>query len=257
MRLSCLLLGTALAFSSCASLKGPPTLTTNTVLSTQYNFRGVPKDARGVIMADATVAAAVAQGGTASATVWGNMGLSDETGDAVFPDDNAREFTEIDGIVDYARTIGVISASFGLINYNFPNVGAESTSEVYAGARWDGLPLHPSLKVFYDFDSFGGFYIQGDISHLFTFNEKTTLEAGITLGWMSDEQAKGYFAINESGVSDNTLRAVGRYVLSDHTTLSAGVYYTSVLDSGLRDGLQALGVEDDNFWAALGMSWHL
>lgn len=257
MRLPSLLVCAAALVSSCASLKGPPTLTTNTVASTQYNFRGVPQDARGVIMADATVAAAVESGGTASATVWGNLDLTDETGHAAFPDDNARNFSEIDGIVDYARKIGPISASFGFINYNFPNSGGESTTEVYAGARWEDVILHPSLKVFYDFDVLNGLYIQGDISHSLAVNEKTSVEFGITLGWMSDEQGKGYFGINESGISDNTLRAVGRYTLNEHTSFTAGVYYTAVLDSGLRDGLQAADIEDDNLWATLGVSWSL
>lgn len=256
MRLPLTLAIAALA-AACSSLKGPPTLTTNAVLGTQYNFRGVPQDARGVIMADATVAAAVEQGGTASATVWGNLGLTDDTGDAAFPDDNARVFSEIDAIVDYARKIGPVSASFGFVNYNFPNSGGESTTEVYAGGRWEEMLLRPSLKVFYDFDVLNGLYIQGDLSHVLAVNEQVSVEFGTTLGWMSDEQAKGYFFINESGVSDSTWRAVGRYTLNAHTTLSAGVYYTSVLDSGLRDGLQAAGIEDDNLWATLGVSWSL
>lgn len=241
--------------AGCSSLQGPPAVSTNVGASSQYVFRGVPQNAKGVVQADATVAFNTYCGGVASGTAWGNVDLDDDTGDAVFVDGNGGDLSEFDVIVDYARTFGAVSASVGVSNYNFPNFVGRSTTEVYAGASLADAPLAPSLTAYYDVDQVTGLYLSGAIGHGFALSERWNLALGLTLGYADDDQAAFYFFGADGGLTDLLASAALTYGLSDSSSLTATLGHAWLIDSDVKDAVDAAGIDTENLVLAIGYGW--
>jgi len=113
--------------------------------------------------------------------VWGSFALADR---------GVRMDTdEIDLTVAYAWTIAPgWEATAGLIGYGYGfardfSIRDDASLEVFAAVAGTGLPLSPTLSVYYDFNLGNGFYVSLGGSHEFELNETVKVELGGLIGF--------------------------------------------------------------------------
>ena len=188
-------------------------------------------------------------------TTWGNMDLSNDTGDAPFPDGNGGEVTEIDLIGWYSRRIGDVDYEFGLINYSFPSGVGGSTNEAYVSASWEAVGIDMGFSVFYDFDELDDYYANFGVGHSFELDNNLSLDAGVSVGAMGEGQAEAYFGTKDSGLADLNANVTLNYQMDAHCSTFLGVNSTSVLSSDFEDSVKTAGYTDSDIWFSLGMAW--
>jgi hypothetical protein len=180
-------------------------------------------------------------------TVWSSIDL---TGDLV----GAGQFNEVDLTLDYTHEFpGVekLSYSVGIIDYQFPNTGWDSTNEVYGGLAAD-VPLSPAIRWYYDFDEIDGSYVQLSLGHtlekLHQWRDDCycDLQLGASVGYGSAGYNDGYFGVDEGAFNDLTLSA-GLPVSFGKWTLKPVVAYSTMLN----DDIRAATAHSDNLWAGL------
>ena len=250
----------ALASSSCTALLAPdpsPSYSASAGYATAYWFRGTPIHERGVYQGYLTASANTADGGTLSGGTWVNMDGSNDPGDAINPRGNGGKFTEIDLWVGYSRSIGPVSTSVGISNYNFPNGVGGSTTEAYLALSTQALGFSQSASFYYDFDEIEGWYGNLAASRSLTLAEDLSLSLGLSLGLIEADQAAVYFGASESGISDLNASATLTYALDEYSSIFVSVTGVRPLDSDLEDALELAGLSDDGVWAMVGTSWQL
>jgi len=246
--LPCLLIG-------CQSDGPPPGIDTNLGLLSQYNFRGVPQNDEGVFQADTTVTMATENDGTIGFTAWGNMDLKNDTGDAVFPDGNGGDFSEIDLTAFCSRRVGDHVFSIGVINYNFPNGVGDSTNEIYAGVEAEHFGITSSVTAYFDFDEVEGIYVSGALSRGHEINSKFSAELGVSIAYSDNDHSAVYYGANASGLADLVATGSLAYAYDENTTFSFTVSASTLIDDDLDDAVDAAGIDSDNVWAGLGVGW--
>jgi len=211
----------------------------------QYSFRGMMMTNGPVLQASAT-----AEYRGAHVTVFTNQDM-----DRV----NARRWKvgelDLDAGYDYTREKATISG--GVIRYTFPNTTYVSTTELYAGVS-SSLPLHPSVRGFFDVDAFNGVYVTFDAYHGVTLYRarakvkwEAVLSAGAGLGSANHNVA--YYGARQAGMADvhPTLTlplTLGRWKLTP--TLG----YVTLLTGALRRGFVP---QAHNFFGGVGLAFTL
>ena len=257
-----LFIGAATLMAACASVTKPPAARASLAVGNVYVFRGVPQAENGVLQADMGLSVTDDDGGTFSLTGWGNMNLSDDSGNAIFAsansnaDGNGGNFTEIDLVPEYSRSFGKVTTAVGVVNYNFPSGVGTSTSEVYVAASLDTW-VNPKLTVYYDVDEIRGLYAVGSVSHRWQLGEKLSLEARLSLGFASLDQGNAYWLDRSSGFADLVASIGLSHALSPHVSLTATAAASTIVDDDYRNALDndARNIESDNFWFLVGAAW--
>jgi len=214
-----LLLGTAsLMIAATAAMPaqaGDVSVSTSIDYVSEYVFRGV-SFARGAVQPGIEVSK-----GDFTVGVWTSAAIgeaSDVAGD------------EIDVYASYGFALSdVISASFGATIYHFPDIdgslfdfGGASTLEFNAGLSFD-TSLAPSITAYYDID-LEAFTLEGGVSHSLPVAEKTSLDLGVTAGFVTADGPGDY----EYGVASASLG----YGFTDDVSAYIGANYSlSSIDS--------------------------
>ncbi len=219
--------------------ENPPTVSFDVGSFDRYVWRGLILTDGPVLQPGLTVGR-----GPLSVNVWGNMDLDDVNG-------NGGQFNELDITLAWEKRLGKCDLSVGVINYNFPNTPAVTTTELYVGAGFD-VPAQPAVKIFFDVAETNGTYLTLDAAHAFSSEYddpvgwKLTLSTGI--GWGSAEHNSLYFGADTDGATDFHVGLAFAVTIDGKWTLSQNIVYTSVVDDQLRD----MVVKDG--YAAYGMS---
>ena len=257
-----------------------PSLEASALVSSQYNWRGMVQNERGVIQGAAAASVPFRYGGAFGLKAWANLDLTDETGDAWMPDGHAGEITEVDLTASYSRRIGTVDLSGGAISY-VPANGSEllngrrgGTTEVFATAGGDILPssvfgLYPLLAVHYDGDEADGFYLNGGVFKGFSVIGDLRLDLSISAGYSTGSHSWWTYGVREDGFSDLRGTATISYPLGEATVLAAGVAASAIIDADIRrwietraivrrdpgaaDGFER-GIDTDTVWYTLGVS---
>jgi uncharacterized protein (TIGR02001 family) len=188
-----------------------------------YVWRGVTFNDEGVIQPSLDVSHESGLG----LNVWANFDLGDYDG-AV----DSGEISETDLTVSYAVPVEGIDLSVGLIEYTFPQAGADtSTREVYVSTGY-GLTedLSVSLDVYYDFDEVDGVYGTAGVAYGIAASEEVALELGASLGAADSSFAEAYGG-TDSGLFDWNVSLSGSYALSESVELGAVIAYTDSADT--------------------------
>lgn len=153
--------------------------------------------------------------------VWGNFDIDDYDGGV-----DADNFSEIDLTASYGLTVGNVDVGVGLIEYLFP-AGDPGTREIYLSL---GMPIAGGLSagvdVYYDVDEFHGYYISVGLGYAMDLSDKLSLEAGASLGYVSEE----YSADDEAGMNDYLLSVSLGYAVSDALSVGASINYVGQPD---------------------------
>lgn len=244
--------------ASCESVRGtePSHVSASQVVASAYWFRGTPQSLEPVTQGDVTVHSPLAWGGTLSLITWYSLQLTNGTGDAIVPDGNGGQATEIDIAFHYTDRIGWADVSAGAVGYSFPGVGP-STKEFYVGAGADALGLYHALTLYYDSDMLDDYYVSYQLARGIALDETWSLTLSSLLGYMSDGQAAFYFGADRHGVSDLSVSADLSYHFDENTSAFLKVSGVTVPDDDLSGALDAAGYDARGVWVTLGAAWGL
>jgi hypothetical protein len=249
---------TLLVLAGCAQLRGsePSTVSTSQVVASAYWFRGVPRSLEAVTQGDLQVDTPLATGGILSFVTWYNLQLTNRTGDAVFPDGNGGQNTEIDILLDYTQEFGPATLSAGGVAYHFPQI-LPSTKEAYLTGALDAFGLTHALSAYYDVDLNDDFYLSYQATRGFELDEQWSGALAVLLGYMSDGQAESYFGTRRSGFSDLLLTGALNYHFDENTSMFLKVAGVTVPDDELSDSSDQNGIDETGLWVVLGAAWGL
>jgi uncharacterized protein (TIGR02001 family) len=225
-----------------------------------YVWRGLSLTNKPVLQPDISLGIPL---GGASLTVggWGNVELGAYDGEDDISQGGGTSFnlTEFDPYAEIGFSAGKAELTLGGIGYIYPNdVGATSdanTWEVY-GKVGLGVPLNPSLAVYYDVSKVKGLYVEGSISHDIPLGPKA-LTLGALVGYSSKMDPS---ADDESAnFSDDGLTHVD---LSAEIEFGAGPFsITPTIHGiiGIDDWTKiSKATEDDTkfkLWGGVSISW--
>ena len=239
-----------------------PSVSLGVDAATQYNHRGMPQNATGVLQPSAAVTLPAVADGLMTLSTWGNMDLQDDVGDAWYPDGNALRFSEIDYIATYARRFGDVDTRFGIHNYNLPRgdrfpFGARgSTVELFGHAEYDFQNgWFPFVELRADIDEAEGWYAFAGCAKSIPIDEAFTFEAEAYASYSDSQQADWNYALTHSGFADARLSTKIAWQYDDATTLHALAAFSTMLDSEYRDAFDNNGIDTENAWLALGATW--
>ena len=246
--------------ASCASIRNPDspmTATASVNYASQYWFRGVPQNEAGNLQGSMGVAVPTSNGGTINASAWGNMLLSNDSGDAVMADQNGGEFGEIDLTGSYSQQFGQFAVTTGVVSYNFPNAIGPSTHELFVAAATEWFTLKHTLTLYYDFDLLDDMYLNYMAAKSWGIAEGTNFDLSGMIGYMGADQAEFYFGTDDSGLSDASITAGVSHTWDANTTLFLSGTLVTVIDSDLEDASDNNNFETDGAWITAGVAWSL
>ncbi|MCP3915484.1 MAG: hypothetical protein GY711_08020 [bacterium] len=248
------IIATALLASSCATTVSETSVEGNFAVLDQYNFRGVPQNEEGVVQADWTSTFTRESGDSFYTSAWANFDMKDDVGDAVLPGDAGGTASEIDLIAGYSRELDGVGIDTGIIHYAFPG-GGSSTSELYVGATWALSIGDLAATIYYDVDIVGGLYGRVDLSRDFEIDEATVLSTSAGVAWSDSDHSEAYYGASESDLADFGASVAVNHTLDEATTVGLQVTYTSILGDDLADAVDDAGIEEDNVFAGITLSW--
>ena len=221
------------AQSSFSLLPVAPTVGADAVST--YLFRGVDVTEAPAIQPFATLG--FGNSGL-TASIWSSFALADR--DEVVPLGFARgSLDEVDLTAAYSRAAGPVSFGAGYIAYIFPAGSLDYvTQEVYGTLGAAGIPLAPTLSVYYDFDdgvdaedgnldTIEGVYAQLGVSQRFPIG--LPLDVGANVSWTEQEALRA-----ESGFNDFNVWA-GVPIPFQGITIVPTVGFTQLLEGALID----------------------
>ena len=276
-------LSVALLSAGCLTSQGTrPSLELGLLGATQYNRRGMVENEHGVLQGEAKARVpAGSLGGALQLKAWSNMDLTDDTGDAWFPDGHAGEPTEIDLTAAYGRSLGPIDLSAGVTGYIHPfgseflNGNRGNTTEVFAAAGGEVLPgrafgFYPLFAAFYDPDAVDGFYLNGGVFKGWDLAERLRLLLGASVGYSEQNHSLWTYGFRERGWADLRGTLTLEYRLTESSTIAAGVAASTILDDDIHDwvedravvarrsgGAVERGIDPEAVWGTLGVSWRI
>lgn len=272
-----------------------PTVKLNLVTASQFNHRGMVQNEEWVLVPDISArltpvrAYPTDEGGTFRVQSKGYLNLTEDTGDAWFPDGQGGKFSEIDLKADYSRRFEVLSwpidVAAGVLSYVlpnasfFPNGPRGSTTEVFGNL---GSPFfsdkiysfYPHFAVNYDPDEGDGFYFNAGVGKAVLIAEvldifglkpsggfaakavdSLSFQVDLAVGYSSSRHSFWTYGIREEGFADFTGIGTLSCKLDENTVVSIGVGGASILDEDLRDWFDTINIENDNVWVSFGIGW--
>jgi hypothetical protein len=248
---------------SCIFANGkPPEADVNVQVASQYNFRGQVMTDYPVLQTDASLRLPTKDGGTAVFRAFGNLDLTDHTGEAWMPNDGGGEFTEIDLSAAYARQVGGIDLSAGVVHYSwaegdrFTFTPFPPTTEVFVRVGGEVAGFLPALTVHRDVDEAGGFYVRAELGRDVALLPELHL---LLLGWQgfSDaDHSQWLYRTHDNALADLGGSAILAWDLEPGTQLRFGIAGSTIVDNDLRNWFHGK-VDPDNVWFTIGISWRL
>ena len=272
-----------------------PTVNLNLVTASQFNHRGMVQNEEWVLVPDIGArltpirAYPTDEGGTFRVQSKGYLNLTEDTGDAWFPDGQGGKFSEIDLKADYSRRFEVMSwpidMAAGVLSYVipngsfFPNGPRGSTTEIFGNL---GSPIfseepyrfYPHFAVNYDPDEADGFYFNAGIGKGTLISEildifglkpsggfaakvvdSLSFQIDVGVGYSSARESFWNYGLSEEGFADFTGTGTLSCKIDKNTVVSVGVGGSSIIDQDLRDCFDTINIENDNVWVIFGIGW--
>jgi uncharacterized protein (TIGR02001 family) len=233
-------------------------------LNSNYNWRGLSLTNKPVIQPDVWLSAYGLTGG-----VWANVEPSKYDGSNDLSEGGGARsgIAEIDYWVEYARSFTNVNAKVGWVayTYNKDNAGIGNifnTSEIYGQVSLSGMPVTPTLAVWYDIDNVKGAYIQGQLVYGVKVTPAFTLNLGALAGLSAGQEVNTSPTSNEAA---NFAKSGLTHVdLSAGTSLSAGplsiapsLHFQISHDAATKVNGADLGNQDkgSKIWFGVTVSW--
>ncbi len=232
------------------------------VFSTQHHFRGIPNNEEEVLQPAVTGFVDTTRNGTIEVGVEGNVDLSDNNGDAWFPDDQAWDFSLLTFHGSYTETVEGFDLTGGLVSY----VPSERDEFPFADERGEtrelflliGRPFgdyYSTVSIHRDIDEARGWYLNGAIVREFPVDEAWTFGLQGSMGYSDDDQAEWDYGIEERGVSDLRGTATFTYQVTESFSIRGSANASTIVDDDIADWFDLIGIDKKNYWATLGVRW--
>lgn len=235
--------------------------------ASQFNHRGMPFNAKGVLQANAAVDLPTKNGGALVLKTFANIDLSNET-DGWLPDGHGGKVSQADFILQYDQALSEkVDLSVGYHNYLLPN-GLEfpfgergETKEIFATFVMNGLPVTPRVELRYDVDEVEDFYGRLGVTKAFQLDEKSGLTADLTLGFSGEDQSLWNYGVAESGLADLIATVTYDVDVAPRTTFFVQAAGSTILDDDIKDwfdimGASRDGIDSENAWIVVGVNWN-
>ena len=246
-----------------------PSVSLGGVVASKFVHRGMVNVDRPVFQPTMSMSLPTENGDSISVTARGNMDLSNNNGNAWFPNGHAGRFSQIDFIGTYSHQLTeTINIRGGLFSYNLPNgqefsrdgsgPGEErgGTTEVFVVASANVLETTPYVSWHYDFDEVRSAYYRLGITESFEINDEWNVVLDGSLGYAASGQADWLYDLDESGFADLRGFAKVNYLYDNRTTISAGIHGSTLVNGTLRDWSTNIGdIDSDPIWFSLGVNW--
>jgi hypothetical protein len=225
--------------------------------SSAYVFRGlVMNDGLGADI-QGSVDLPAGEDTALSGYVWGHLDQSGDPADGALESGNDSRFSRLDlGAYWKTRYAGWAIAA-GVLNYNFPNVAAASTTEVFGSFEWLDAWYRPRAVVYYDTQNADDLYARVGSHPQYEFDRALVGDIGVDVGYMGGGQARFYYGVDDAGLSDLLLSTGLTYLQDENFRAFLRFGYSSVLSSALKDQNDLNGFESTNAWLSLGCGWTL
>lgn len=126
-------------------------------LSSKYVSRGVNTVNNWVLQKCTDI-----QVGNLTASLWGNMELTNHNGPQYVRSKPAGTFTEWDFTIEYATSWKSLQMALGWTDYQYPGTGWERTREMYLSLSIDS-PLSPNITIYRDMGAAKGTYVTAGV----------------------------------------------------------------------------------------------
>ncbi len=197
--------------------------TASLTLSSKYVSRGVNTVNNWVLQKNTETNV-----GNFTASLWGNMELTNQNGSIYANPHPAGTFTEWDFTLEYATVWRNLQVALGWIEYQYPGTGWERTREVYLSLSLDS-PASPNLTVYHDLRVAKGTYVTAGIE----LPIGRSLSLSTQVGYGCPRFNACYYGHEAGGFTDLTLGLA--------TTLDAGkgwqikptLWFSTLLDKRL------------------------
>jgi hypothetical protein len=238
-----------------------PMIDLGATLASKFVHRGMTMVDKPVLQPHLAVGLPATTGGTLGIAAEGNIDLTNDTGDAWFPDGHAGRFTQIEFIADYTHKVDWLDVRLGLHNYNlpngleFPNGERGGTSEAFLTLSAEVLEATPYLSFHYDWDEVRDLYVRAGITESFDLTDKLSLRLDGSLGHAGKRQSSWIYGIEESGLADLRGSVILTYAYDKRTLIELGAHGSKIIDSELDRWFDDLGISANPLWLSLGISW--
>ena len=221
-------------------------------LYSQYAWRGIQKNDEPVAQPGASASYDLGDYGSLAAGVWANYDFTNFNK----RDGRADGFSEVDYTLSYAIDIDDFSLEAGHIWYTYPvkdGQDGSSTREVYGSVAYNNDIVVPALTVYYDYAAVEGFYSTFALSKDFEIAEQITAGVFSFLGAGDDNYNKGYGLTSDDALIDFNLGASASYAINEIFSVGATVVWTSVVDDGIRENVDA-AQDKDILWGGINLA---
>ena len=230
-------------------------------LATRFVHRGMTLVDEPVLQPRLAVGLPTVTGDRIALDAEASMDLSNDTGDAWFPDGHAGRFTQIEFAASYQRDFDPLTVRAGVHSYNlpngleFPNGERGGTTEVFVLVSADVLEATPYVGIHYDFDEVRGGYYRAGVAEDIPLGENLALGLDGSIGYVSEAQGSWMYGLGEAGFADLRGELVLKWKVEPRTELRGGVHGSMIVDSTIDEWFRELGIDDDPIWFTAGVAW--
>ena len=237
MRLQDLFIGVALVAPALATAQEPRIqFTLDSPFLSKYVWRGI-----NIVDGPVWQPSLTAEKGGWSLNLWGNFELADTNDYGPGFGTGRGKFTEVDTTLAFADAFDDWDWSLGIVRYDLPNTGLQSTTELYASATRTG-EWSPTLDVYADVGAAKGLYAKFSVGKSWNAGEG---ELGVSFGtgFGSSAYSSYYLGADKSGLTDFNAGLTYNLAIAKSTSLTLYGSYSSIFDksfvpgSGKRDNL--------------------
>lgn len=187
-----------------------------------------------------------------SYNVWANMNSSSNSV-------NSGKLIEVDHTFNYTYAVKSMSMNSGFVYYMFPNTTSPDTAEVYTSACLGGM-FSPAVAVNYDFDKAKGAYFSFSGGYNCNMPWMKKVANTLTLSAKVSYATSGYnkywfYNTNKSAFTDYLLTASIPFTVGKGISVVPSINYNSVIDSDLRNAVKGAGLDADNLYGSLALSY--
>jgi len=243
-----------LACSSCRAVKSQGS-DVEVAGATGYVFRGLQMNDGYGVETQGRIIFNRADGSSVSGYAWGYFDGSGDPPDGALETTNSGRFSRLDIGVQWTRSFEKFGLSAGVASYNFPNTPIAATSEAFVAGELTTTWLRPGAVFYYDMQNAKDLYLRVGAHPKFQLDRALTADFGLDVGYMGGDQARFYYGVNSSGLSDLLLTGGLTYRQSEYFRAFARVGYSKVLNSALESRVTERGLDSEIPWLSIGCGW--
>lgn len=165
-------------------------------------------------------------------------------------------FSEMDYILSWNRDFGPLNVNMGHTWYTYPAEHTDNLHESYAGICYETPLVTPFTSVCYDWNQSYGWFFRSGLTREFHLTDSFRMVPEVSASYGSSRYCKSYFDTERGTVTGGTALLFLHYQVTDHLCVGATLGFSTIIDSGLRNGSPATRENSkslDTLWGGLSL----